>query len=97
MVDFKYTKWNEKIVSQIPFSTKQKKTNHKMEIQSKNSKQQYLIIVVHHLCDDPLYGKRKTFSISSLGITFRFIVKLYSNKKQHLLKCSCNVFSNFEC
>ncbi len=42
-------------------STKQKKIIHKMEIQSKSSKQQYLIVVVHHLCDDPLYGKGNFF------------------------------------
>ncbi len=46
MVDFKYTKWNEKIVSQIPFQQNRKKKTHKMEIQSKSSKQKYLIVVV---------------------------------------------------
>jgi len=34
-----------------------------MEIQSKSSRQQYLIVMVHRFCDDPLYGKRKTFTI----------------------------------
>jgi hypothetical protein len=45
-----------------------------MEMQSKSSKQQYLIIVVYHFSNDPLYGKRKTFAISSLGIIFEFVV-----------------------
>jgi hypothetical protein len=60
-------------------STNLKKTFHKMKIQSKNYKQQYLIVVAHCICDDPLYWKRKTFAIISLGIIFRFIVKLYFN------------------
>ncbi len=45
-----------------------------MEIQFKSFKQQYLIVVVYHFCNDPLYGKRKTFAISSLGIIFEFVV-----------------------
>jgi hypothetical protein len=62
-----------------------------MEIQSKNNKQQYLIGVAHCIYDDLLYGKRKTFAILSLGIIFRFIVRLYFKRKEHLfalnLKC----------
>jgi hypothetical protein len=45
-----------------------------MEILSKSSKQQYLNVVVYHFCNDPLYGKMKTFAINSLGIIFEFVV-----------------------
>jgi hypothetical protein len=55
-----------------------------MEIKFKSYKQQYLIVVAHCICDDPLYGKRKTFTIISLGIILKFIIKLYFNQKEHL-------------
>jgi hypothetical protein len=56
---------------------------------------QYLIIVVHHLCDDLLFRQRKSFVINKSSNIFIFIVKLYFNTNEFFF--SYNPLSNLEC
>jgi hypothetical protein len=77
---------------------KYNKLCHKIKIQFKCSRWSYLNVVVHHLCGDHLYAKRKTFALSSLGITFRF-KSSYISIVRSIFKNSLVIFLifNLEC